>query len=97
MIARDRHWASFDAAWQEMTNQQKAVLRRVVEKGEGFRPFDGEALAAYSADVRQTITTPDVQSALESLRNNGFIVRLERGRYMLEDPSASEWLTERGH
>ena len=95
MIARDRYWASFDAAWQEMTDLQKAVLRRVVEKEEGFRPFDGEALAAYSADVKQTITTPDVQSALEALRNNGFIVRLERGRYTLEDPSVSEWLTER--
>jgi hypothetical protein len=64
-----------------MTDLQKAVLRRVVEKGEGFRPFDGEALAAYSADVNQAITAPDVQSALEALRNKGFVVRLERGRY----------------
>jgi hypothetical protein len=94
-VARDRYWAAFDAAWPEMTDLQKAVLRRVVEKGEGFRPFDGEALAAYSADVNQTITAPDVQSALESLRNNGFIVRLERGHYTLEDPSVSEWMTER--
>jgi hypothetical protein len=96
-IARDHYWATFDAAWPEMTDLQKAVLRRVVEKGEGFRPFDSEALAAYSAGVNQTITAPDVQSALEALRNKGFIVRLERGRYTLEDPSVGEWLTDRSY
>ena len=62
-----------------MTGLQKAVLRRAIEQGGNYRPFDGEALAAYSENVGQTVTTPDVQSALDTLRDKGLVVRLERG------------------
>ena len=43
----------------------------------------------------KTVTTPDVQSALDTLRDKGLVVRLERGRYTLDDGSLSEWLADR--
>jgi hypothetical protein len=38
-----------------MTGLQKAVLRRAIEQGGNYRPFDGEALAAYSENIGQTV------------------------------------------
>ena len=74
---------------------QQAVLRRVDEQGANYRPFDGPSLAAYSARVGGTVTAPDVQNALDALRDKGLVVRLERGRYSLEDDTLGEWLESR--
>lgn len=95
IAARETYWAEFDALWPAMTPLQQAVLKRIISQGGRYRPFDAASLAAYSADAGQNIVAPDAQSALDYLRDKGLVVRLERGRYALEDDSLAEWMAQR--
>jgi hypothetical protein len=95
VAAREKYWAEFDSIWSSMTELQKAVLKRLVEQGDNYKPFDAEALEVYSTGTGQKVTTPDAQSALDSLREKGLVVRLERGRYTLDDDSVGDWLASR--
>jgi Fe2+ or Zn2+ uptake regulation protein len=78
-----------------MTPLQQAVLRRIIEQGDKYKPFDADSLAAYSEISGQQVTVPDAQSALDSLRDKGLVIRMERGRYALDDSSLVEWLADR--
>ena len=93
--ARERYWGEFDSLWAGMTDLQRVALRRLIQQGEGFKPFDAESLAYYSTGIKRPVAAADVQSALDALRDKGLVVRLERGRYSLEDPSLSEWIQAR--
>jgi hypothetical protein len=94
-VVRERYWQEFDSQWTAMTPLQRAVLRRIIDQGENYRPFDADALAAYSENADQEVTAPDAQSALDALREKGLVIRLERGRYALDDTSLVEWLADR--
>lgn len=89
---RETHWETYRTQWSGLDAIQQAVLRRVVEEGDRFRPFDAESVAAYSAAVAEAVSVRDAQQALDQLRDMSLVVRLERGRYALDDPSFSEWL-----
>ena len=71
------------------------MLRRLLATGDAFRPFEADALVAYGADAGRPVATPDAQSALDALRDKGLVVRLERGRYTLDDASLAEWFAAR--
>lgn len=89
---RETHWDSYRRQWSSLDALQQAVLRRIISEGAGFRPFDADSLAAYAADVGVGVAAKDVQRALDNLREQELVVRLERGRYSLEDPSLADWL-----
>jgi hypothetical protein len=86
-VVRDQYWQEFDSQWAAMTPLQQAVLRRIIEQGDKYKPFDADSLAAYSEISGQQVTVPDAQSALDSLRDKGLVIRMERGRYALDDSS----------
>lgn len=94
-VVRERYWQEFDSQWSAMTPLQQAVLRRIIEQGDKYKPFDADSLAAYSEVAGQHATVPDAQSALDALRDRGLVIRMERGRYALDDSSLAEWLAER--
>lgn len=89
---RETHWDSYRRQWSNLNALQQAVLERIIGEGERFRPFDAGSLAAYSDAVGEPIAARDVQQALDALREQELVVRLERGRYSLEDPSLADWL-----
>jgi hypothetical protein len=91
IAAREGYWSEFDAHWAGLTKLQKAVLSRLVQKDDAFKPFEADALAAYAEDVGQPVGPGDAQSALDALREKGVVVRLERGRYTLDDAGMAEW------
>ena len=95
MAAREDYWAEFDALWAGLTPLQRAVMTRLVEKGEGFKPFEAEALSAYGAATGCDVVAADAQSSLEALREKGVVMRLERGRYTLDDVSMIDWFESR--
>ncbi|GGI28264.1 hypothetical protein [Bradyrhizobium guangdongense] len=94
-VVRERYWQEFDSQWTSMTPLQRAVLRRIIDQGENYRPFDADSLAAYSENANQQVTVPDAQSALDALREKGLVIRMERGRYALDDTSLIDWLADR--
>jgi hypothetical protein len=94
---RETHWDAYRTQWSGLDGIQQAVLRRVVEEGHGFRPFDAESVAAYSVAVGKAVGVRDAQQALDQLRDMSLVVRLERGRYSLDDPSFAEWLRSTEH
>jgi hypothetical protein len=95
VAAREKYWGEFDSVWSTLTELQKAVLKRMVAQGDSYKPFDAEALEAYAEGMPQKVTAADVQSALDALRGKGLVIRLERGRYTVEDVSIKDWFADR--
>lgn len=95
VASRETYWAEFDTVWATLTDLQKAVLKRMIEQEDHYRPFDAEALESYAEGSEQKVSAADVQSALDALRGKGLVVRLERGRYTVDDASIGEWLADR--
>ena len=65
--------------------------------GDNYRPFDADALTAYSEDTGGQVSVADAQGALEMLREKGLVIRLERGRYTLDDPSLADWFLPKSY
>ncbi len=93
--SREAFWADLDALWSTLTALQRAIVTRMVTAGEGFRPFDAASTAAYGDEVGRSVETAEVQTALEQLRAAGVVVRLDRGRYAMDDASLPDWHTAR--
>lgn len=72
---------------------QRAVLWRMLEKGQDFRPYDADALAFYQQATGKTVTQRQVQQALEGLRNRTppLAWKSSRGEYAVEDASMIKW------
>ncbi len=89
--SREAFWADLDALWSTLTALQRAIVTRMVTAGEGFRPFDAASTAAYGDEVGRSVETAEVQTSLEQLRAAGVVVRLDRGRYAVDDASLPDW------
>lgn len=89
--SREAYWTDLDSLWSTLTRLQQAIVTRVVEAADAFRPFDAAALADYGAALGRPVVAPEVQTALEQLRQAQILVRLDRGRYTTDDVSLPEW------
>lgn len=76
---------------------EQAVLWRMLEQGQRFRPYDAEALKFYRAQTGETVSSPKVQKALESLRERmpALVWKSARGEYAVEDAAMHRWYEER--
>lgn len=92
---RERLWQQYDSDFGSLTPLQRAVMARLIDEGEGMAPFTAETLAAVGAALGGRVTTSDMQSALEALRDKGLIWRSGRGAYAVEDQGMAEWLQAR--
>ncbi|MFM9270868.1 AAA family ATPase [Halomonas elongata] len=72
---------------------QQAVLWRMLEMGEGFRPYNAESRAFYRRITGKPISAQQAQRALESLRERTppLAWKSSRGEYAVEDATMTKW------
>lgn len=93
-VAADR--AQMETDFVGLRDLERLVLWRILEAGDKFRPYDGDALAFYLAQSGQAVTAQQVQAALASLRNRepSIIWKSERGDYALDNTQMRDWYAE---
>lgn len=92
---RRRVFEGMESDFAALPPVQQAILRVMSEKGRDFSPFTEESLAAYRRILGDdTLGTPTVQAALESLRDKNLVWKSARGVYALEDESWAGWLVK---
>lgn len=94
-------WSDYESAFNELSPLQQAVLevmaRRVIDK-QPFSPFSEQTFTEINRrlELSQNLpnaTAPNVQKALEVLREQELVWKANRGEYALEDSAMAEWLT----
>ena len=78
---------------------EKAVVRRMLERGKHFRAYGAAALAAYEATLSdlgmpgERVTRSRVQAALDHLRTREPAIawKSARGEYAIDDVSMQRW------
>ena len=76
---------------------EQAVLWRLLEQAQRFRPYDAEALRFYQHQTGKKVTAQQAQNALESLRqhNPALVWKSARGEYGVDDAAMHEWFKQR--
>ena len=76
---------------------EQAVLWRLLEMGQRFRPYDAEALRFYREKASAKVTPQQAQNALESLRNRypALVWKSARGEYAVDDAAMHRWFQQR--
>lgn len=94
-------WSDYESAFNELSPLQQAVLevmaRRVIDT-QPFSPFSEQTFTEinHRLELSQNLpnaTAPNVQKALEVLREQELVWKANRGEYALEDSAMAEWLT----
>ena len=83
----------FSRLYQRLEPLQRAVLQRLLETGEQFRPFDGKTLDWYGELLGTRPTPAQLQRALEALRtcDPPLVWKSTRGDYSVYDQGLSNW------
>ena len=97
-------WSDYESAWNELSPLQQAVLEVMAERAQGrqpFSPFTEQTLLDVARKLEQAgaevnASTPNVQKALDALRDKELVWKANRGEYALEDASMAQWLTRTG-
>lgn len=97
-------WSDYESVWNELSPLQRAVLEVMAERTRGrqpFSPFTEQTLIDVSrklerARAEANASTPNVQKALDALRDKELVWKANRGEYALEDAAMAEWLTRTG-
>lgn len=76
---------------------ERAVLWRLLEQGQRFRPYDADALRFYREASGVTVSAQKAQNALESLRQRtpALVWKSARGEYAVDDAAMHRWFAER--
>ncbi|MDP3636149.1 MAG: ATP-binding protein [Azonexus sp.] len=76
---------------------EQAVLWRLLEQGQRFRPYDGDALRFYREKTGAAVIPQKAQNALESLRQRtpALVWKSARGEYAVDDAAMHRWYEQR--
>ena len=76
---------------------EQAVLWRMLDQGQRFRPYDAEALRFYRDKLGRPLSVPQAQRALEALRQRtpALVWKSARGEYAVEDAAMHRWYQAR--
>ncbi len=76
---------------------EQAVLSRLLEQGQRFRPYDGDALRFYREKTGAAVSPQKAQNALESLRQRtpALVWKSARGEYAVDDAAMHRWYEQR--
>lgn len=94
-------WSDYESAYNDLSPLQQAVLEvmgeRVMRK-QPFTPFAEQTFKDVNrklelAGAEANASTPNVQKALDVLREKELVWKASRGEYALEDSGIAEWLT----
>jgi hypothetical protein len=72
---------------------ERAVLWRLLEQEQRFRPYDAEALGFYQRKTGRKVTAQQAQAALEGLRQHtpALVWKSARGEYAVDDAAMHRW------
>lgn len=104
-LAREQGaWSDYESACNDLSPLQRAVLDQIAERAlskQPFAPFASHTLEALNrrlelAQHPANASKPNVQKALETLRERELIWKANQGEYALEDGAMAEWLVNHG-
>lgn len=85
-------WADFENDFNALPKLHRTILTLLIEKGRQWTPFSEDSMAYYQkATEEPSLTASTVQTAIQSLRDQGILWQSSRGTYALEDESFGEW------
>lgn len=85
-------WEEFENDFNTLPPLHQAILTLLIKQGRLWSPFSEESMSYYKKAINQPIlSASSVQTAIQSLREQGFIWQSNRGAYALEDESFAEW------
>lgn len=85
-------WIEFENDFNALPTLHRAILTLLIEQGRTWSPFSEGSMKYYKQAIKESILSiSSVQTAIQSLREQGFIWQSSRGVYMLEDESLAEW------
>ena len=91
-IWQGRIWQEFENDFNRLTLLQRVILTLLIEQGQACSPFSEDSMQYYKQAINQeNLSVSTVQTAIQSLREQGFIWQSNRGAYVLEDASFAEW------
>ncbi len=87
-------WQEFENDYHALPALHQTILALMIEQGRSWSPFSEESLAYYQAATdNPSLPISTVQTAIQALREQGFIWQSSRGTYALEDESFAQWFT----
>lgn len=88
--------AQMESEFLALKPLEQAVLWRLLEMGQRFRPYDAEALRFYREKAQAKTTVQQVQNALESLRKHhpALVWKSARGEYAVDDAAMHRWFEQ---
>ncbi|MFY8043440.1 MAG: hypothetical protein ACOVOD_10990, partial [Rhodoferax sp.] len=95
--------AQMESEFQSLRPIEQAVLWRLLEQGNRFRPYDADALrfyrekAAERGDTKTKFTAQTAQTALEAIRSRtpALVWKSARGEYAVDDAMMHKWYEAR--
>ncbi|MDR2837269.1 MAG: ATP-binding protein [Azonexus sp.] len=89
--------AQMESDYLGLNPLERAVLWRMLEKEQRFRPYDADALAFYQQKTAGKVSAQKAQTALESLRqhNPPLVWKSARSEYAVDDAAMHRWYRER--
>lgn len=72
---------------------ERAVLWRLLEQEQRFRPYDADAVAFYQQKAGRKVSAQQAQRALENLRQHtpALVWKSARGEYAVDDAAMHRW------
>jgi hypothetical protein len=89
--------AQMEADYLSLTPIGRAVLWRILEKGERFRPYDADALAFYQKVTNRKVPPQTAKNALDALRQRtpSLVWKSARGEYAVDNVAMHRWYQQR--
>lgn len=86
-----------ESAYLALRPIEQAVLWRMLEQKDRFRPYDADALAFYRDKTAEKMTAQKAQAAIEALRAQtpSLVWKSAKGEYALDDTAMNNWYTKR--
>lgn len=85
-------WDEFEQDFNALPALHRAILTLLIEQGRAWSPFSEESIEHYKQAIQQaSLSISSVQTAIQALREQGFIWQSSRGIYALEDENFSQW------
>jgi hypothetical protein len=85
-------WNEFENDFTVLTPLQRVILTLLIEQNRAWSPFSEESMQYYRQAINQSnLSISSVQTAIQSLREQGLVWQSNRGTYALEDESFAEW------
>jgi hypothetical protein len=88
---------AMESAYLVLRPIEQAVLWRMFEQKDRFRPYDAEALTFYREKTGEKITAQKAQAAIASLRQQtpSLMWKSAKGEYALDDTGMYQWFEKR--